>query len=275
MAVTGTGTQQDPWIVTTYAELVDKAADEGYIKVGNNINIIDEYPNGDMPPLLIVNSDIDGDGKIISNWYYTAASWCIESTDSNDTTSCIHDLIIRNVYIKDTAYGLCKRAEDNGDRPFFVGCDISGKLYTPITTDSSSTLRFKDCSINCNLTNQKPFGEKGGFFDNCYVVFESTFTGNFFLDLWGKTGKDSYFELSLPSLAANSRLDAYGAGFENCVLDVTSNAAFYVGGGSSAVSIINTTHAPNCTPDGTNTKGVDDANWLDTAYLSSIGFNAG
>lgn len=272
----GNGIQNDPYIVDTYAELVTKAALGGYIKIGSDINIIEEYPDGDMPPLLIANSDIDGDGKVISNWYFTTAeSWCIESTDSNDTTSCIHDLIIRNVYIKDTANGLCKRAEDNGERPFFVNCDISGKLYTPITTDTSQLLRFKDCSLNLNLSDNKPFGQYGGYFDNCYVTMASTTTSNFFSDLMGKTGKDSYFELSLPSLAANSRLDAYGAGFENCVLDVTSNAAFYVGGGTSAVSIINTTHAPNCIPDGTNTKGVDNTNWLDTAYLSSIGFNAG
>ena len=31
MAITGTGTQADPWIVTTYVELVSKADDEGYI----------------------------------------------------------------------------------------------------------------------------------------------------------------------------------------------------------------------------------------------------
>lgn len=272
MAVTGTGTQQDPWIITTYAELVDKAADEGYIKVGNNINIIDEYPDGDMPPLLIVNSDIDGDGKIISNWYYNSADWCIESTDSSDTTSCIHDLIIRNIYITDSANGFVKRAEDNGDRPFFVGCDISGTSFVPLSTDSSQIIRFKDCSINCNLKSNKPFGQYGGFFDNCFVILESTFTGNFFLDLLGKTGKDSYFVMNLPNI---TRVDAYNYGFDNCVLDVTSNAAFGVGGGSSAVSIINTTHAPNCTPDGTNAKGVTDANWLDVSYLSSIGFNAG
>lgn len=272
MAITGTGTQADPWIVTTYAELVSKADDNGYIKIGNDINIIEEYPEGDMPPLLIVGSDIDGDGKVISNWYYNSSDWCIESTDSNDTTSCIHDLTIRNVYIKDTAYGLCKRAEDNGERPFFVNCSISGKLYTPITTDSSLTLRFKDCSINCNLTNQKPFGEKGCYLDNCFVKMVSTYNAGFLFDLYGKCAKDSYFEMELPNI---TRFDAYASGFENCVIDVTSNAAFYVGGGTSAVSIINTTHAPNCIPDGTNTKGVTDANWLDVSYLSSIGFNAG
>ena len=49
MAVTGTGTQADPYVVTTYAELVEKAAESGkYVKIGNDINITDEYPNGDM-----------------------------------------------------------------------------------------------------------------------------------------------------------------------------------------------------------------------------------
>jgi hypothetical protein len=272
MAITGSGTQADPWIVTTYAELVSKAVDGGFVKVGNDINITDEYPDGGMPPLLISNTDIDGDGKVISNWLYGGQNRTIESTDSSDTTSQIHDLTIRNIIIKDNANSFCKRAEDNDSRPFFVNCNISGVSYAPLTNDNSSTLRFKNCSINCDLKNQKPFGDKGGVFDSCYVIMKSTFNANFFMDLYGKTAKDSYLELNLPNI---TRLDAYSMGFENCVLDVTSNASFGVGGGTSDVSIINTTHAPNCNPDGTNVKGVSDANWLDAAYLSGIGFNVG
>lgn len=269
----GNGTRNDPYIVDTYAELVTKAAIGGYVKLGSDINITDEFPEGDMPPLMIANCDIDGDGKTIANWYYMSNGWCIETTDSTDTISCIHDMNIRNLYILGSAYGFCKRAEDNNDRPFFQNCNISGKLYTPITTDSSMTLRFNTCSIKCDLTNNKPFGEKSGFFDNCYVILESTYANNFFMDLWCKTAKDSYLELTLPNI---TRLDAYSQGFENCVLDVTSDAQFNVGGGSAAVSIIHGGHAPNCTADGTNTKKVPAADWLNVTVLhDTYGFNAG
>ena len=272
----GSGAQNDPYIVDTYAELVTKAALGGYIKIGSNINITDEYPEGDMPPLLMANCDIDGDGKTVSNWYYTSNDWCIETTDSNDTISKIHDMNISNIYITGTATAFCKRAEDNNGRAFFENCNIRGKTTVPITSDSSMTLRFKSCSLKCDLTDRKPFGQYGGVFDNCYVIFESGYTANFFSDLLVKTGKDSYFELSLPSLAANSRLDAHAKGFDNCVLDVTSNASFNVGGGTSAVSIIHGGHAPNATADGTNVKKVPASEWLDVTVLhDTYGFNAG
>ena len=275
MAITGSGTQADPWVVTTYAELVEKANDEGYIKIGNNINITDEYPDGDMPTLEIVKSDIDGDGKVISNWYKIDSGYCINETDSSDTVSCIHDLTIKNVYITSAMTAFCGKAEDNGQRPFFRNCNISGEFKKRFTDDNSATIRFKDCSFNCDMGNNRAFGFNGGYFDNCYVKMKSTladssFYEGFYLDT---VGKDSYFELELPNVTTS--LVGYNKGFENCVLDIASNSSFRVGGGSAAVSVLNSTHAPNVTVDGTNTKAVDDTHWLDVSYLSSIGFNAG
>jgi uncharacterized Zn finger protein len=58
MAVTGTGTQADPYVVTTYGELVEKAKTSGvYIELANDINIADEYPNENMPQLEIYPSE--------------------------------------------------------------------------------------------------------------------------------------------------------------------------------------------------------------------------
>lgn len=274
MAITGTGTQADPYVVTTYAELVDKAAEsEVYVKVGNNINITDEYPDGDMPTLELAKSIIDGDGKVISNWYKIDSGYCISTTISNDYDSYIHDLTIRNVIISDSVTAFCGRGEDNNQRPFFVGCNISGTFKKRFTDDNSATIRFKDCSFNCDMANNRAFGFNGGYFNNCYVKMKSTladssFYEGFYLDT---VGKDSYFELELPNVTTS--LVGYNKGFENCVLDITSNSSFRVGGGSAAVSILNSTHAPNATVDGTNTKTVDDTHWLDVSYLQGIGFN--
>ena len=59
------GSQANPWIVTTYAELVDKSSNSGeYVRINNDINIIDEYPNGDMPQLAL-RAIIDGNNKNI------------------------------------------------------------------------------------------------------------------------------------------------------------------------------------------------------------------
>ena len=122
MAISGSGTQADPWIVTTYAELVTKAVSDGYIKIGNDINITDEYPDGDMPTLSMGDCDIDGNIKTISNWYRNTSGYCIANTDSTDTLCNIHDLTLKNIYIDGSATAFCNRAEDNNSRPFFENC---------------------------------------------------------------------------------------------------------------------------------------------------------
>lgn len=268
MAITGTGTQADPWVVTTYAELVEKADDEGYIKIGNDINILEEYPDGDMPTLEIIKSDIDGDGRTISNWYKIDSGYCINETDSSDTVSCIHDLAIINVYITSSLTAFCKRSENSG-RAFFENCDISGVFFKPFAYDGS-VITFKGCSINGDFKSNA-ICDCSGYYENCYVKAKSTTTGTFLPDYpVDPIAKDSYLEFDVPNI---SGLDSYGHGFDNCVLDITSNAQFYVGGGNHAVSIVNTTHAPNAVPDGTNVKGVSDTNWLNASYLQGIGFN--
>ena len=279
MAISGSGTQADPWVVTTYAELVTKAVSDGYIKIGNDINITDEYPDGDMPTLSMGDCDIDGNSKTISNWYRNTSGYCIANTDGTDTLCNIHDLTLKNIYIDGSATAFCNRAEDNNSRPFFENCNFSGVMRKSFTIGSTSTLRFKSCSLNINLGSNRPFDtdyyghSAGGFFDNCFVRFKSDYSGTFFFDYSvNPNAKDSYFEMTLPNV---DRMDNYGHGFDNCVLDIISDNAFYIGGGNHGVSIVNTTHAPNAVPDGTNVKGVSDTNWLNVSYLSSIGFNAG
>lgn len=272
------GTQNDPWIVETYAELVEKAAADCYIRLGKDINITDEYPDGDMPTLEMADCDIDGGGKTIANWYKITSGYCIANTDNTDTLCNIHDLFIKNIYIESSCTAFCKRAEDTNARSFFTNCKFSGVMKKQFTDDSSSTLRFDTCSFNIDLDSNKPFGSNGGFFNNCFVRFRSDYaSGGFFSDITlTANARDSYFELDLPSLAGGNYLDQYGHGFINSVLDVTSDSGFYVGGGSHAVSIIHKDHAPNCHPDGTNVKGVPASDWLNvTALHDTYGFNAG
>ena len=63
------GTASDPWVVASYSELVAQAGLGGYIVLTRDINIADEYPNGDMETLLLNNAYIDGQGHTIHNWY--------------------------------------------------------------------------------------------------------------------------------------------------------------------------------------------------------------
>lgn len=280
MAVIGTGTIDDPYVVTTYAELVNTAsASDVYIKIGNDINITDEYPNGNMPALAI-RGYIDGNNKVISNWY-------VSSTYAKSAiqffSGYIKDLEIRNIYHQGGSNSFAFWNSASTDYSF-RNCKISGILintrFIGGNYSEGTGKRCLGCSLNL-LLKQSIFvsirsqGE-GRLFDNCYCKIKAenspeiiTNTNTYAL----RMGSNSYWEIeSSDAIINNSNYIV----FDNCVLDVTTNATFTfnINNSSVAPSIINTTKAPNCTPQN-KLLGVDDEHWLDTAYLNSIGFNAG
>ena len=270
----GSGALNDPWIVESYAELVAKAALDGYVKIGKDINITDEYPEGDMPTLSMGDCDIDGNGKTIMNWYKNTSGYCIANTDNTDTLCNIHNLFLKNICIDGDTTAFCYRAEDNGSRPFFENCNFSGVMHKSFTFGQDGTLRFKGCSFNIDLGDKRPFDGVAGSFDNCFVRFKSDHQYAFFFDYGvNKVAKDSYFEMTLPNITV---LDNYGSGFDNCILDITSDNSFNVGGGNHAVSILHGGHAPHANADGTNVKKVNADEWLNVSVLhDTYGFNAG
>ena len=270
MSITGTGTQADPYVVTTYAELVEKASSFGvYIKVGNDINITDEYPDGDMPTLE-VNSPIDGDGHVISNWYRTVGAELIAITDS----SHVDNLTLKNIYV--TYSGAIFSFPTNNAVWRFNNCKFSGYVSGWLYSGSSPYNHFKNCSFNIKSGNS---GSNNYFFQsnclNCYIHVH--FTQNGGEGLWGNWAKveNSYIEVTADDSVKNAvTLGGFGS-VTNCVIDsylITSQSLESYS--SSALSIINSTHAPNYTVSG-KLALVDDEHWLDTAYLASIGFNAG
>ena len=125
MSITGTGTQADPYVVTTYAELVEKAAESGvYIKVGNDINITSEYPEGNMPTLTL-NSPIDGANKKISNWYKITSGYCVEAKNT------VSDLTFGNINIASDCSGFYHANEQTD--PHFENC----KFYCVCQVESA------------------------------------------------------------------------------------------------------------------------------------------
>ena len=264
MAITGSGTQADPWVVTTYAELVEKANDEGYIKIGNNINIIDEYPDGDMPTLEIVNSNIDGDGKVISNWYKTNSGNCVTVSGSSQVT----DLHFCNIY--DLSGEFCVLNGYNEDY-HFVNCKFNGRVASAFMIaidDGRSSRNFKSCSFYIDSRSSY-----GAFVSNvysyigikdCYLKVISSSAPSVFGSSASTSIENCYIESNIPC-------GAYGY-ISNSVLDITSTETFTAGNSGNDLSIINSTHAPNMTA-GTGFAAVDDTHWLDVSYLQGIGFN--
>ena len=269
MSITGTGTQADPYVVTTYAELVEKAsAFSTYIKVGNDINITDEYPDGDMPTLE-VNSPIDGDGHVISNWYRTVGALIIAITDN----SHVDNLTIKNIYV--TYEGDIFSLSANNTWKF-NNCKFSGYVRGRLYSGSNPYNHFKNCSFNIKSGNSgSSYYIMNSNCLNCYIHVH--FTKNGGNGLFGNNAKveNSYIEVTADDSVKNAvNLGQFGS-VTNCVIDSYLTTSQSLESYSSAnLSIINSTHAPNYTVSG-KLALVDDEHWLDTAYLASIGFNAG
>lgn len=277
----GTGTQADPYIITTYAELVEKAAESGvHIKVGNDINITDEYPDGDMPP-LIVKSIIDGDNKTISNWY---ALYTNNNKDLIEvySTGVIKNLNLQNIYaILSSSRGFVANANSNTSSYCFENCNISGVILSgSFFRGYYSQYLMKDCSVNLLFKSSAKFISisqaymKDAEINNCYVKLKSESNTYLFYSSASSAsslGMDSYYEIDQTAFGISSSFI-----FSNCVFDITTNSTFTfnINSSSASPSIINTTKAPNCTPQN-KLLGVSDEHWLDTTYLASIGFNAG
>jgi hypothetical protein len=273
MAVTGTGTQADPYVVTTYAELVEKAAESGvYVKVGNDINITSEYPEGNMPTLT-VNSPIDGDNKKISNWYKITSGYCI------DVKNTVSNLTFGNINIASNCDGFYHANEQTD--PHFENCKFYGILYKRFKVGDKSEL--KGCSMNLSLKFPADNGAvtladfNGIFFNNCYLKADdttATASRSFFPNFnYRPFAKDSYFEIKTTASSIAQYSDGQGA--ENSVFDIQTNANWTWGNASGySCSIFNKTSAPNVSGSN-NVIAVTDEHWLDTAYLASIGFNAG
>ena len=281
MAVTGTGTQADPYVVTTYAELVEKAAESGvYVKVGNDINITDEYPEGNMPN-LVVKSIIDGDNKTISNWY------ALYTDNYNNlievySTGIIKNLNLQNIYaILSSSRGFVANANSNDSSYCFENCNISGVILSgSFFYGYYCRYLMKDCSVNLLFKNSAKFIDisqaymKDAEINNCYVKLKSE--SNYYLfnssaSSASNLGKNSYYEIDQAAFGMPTTF-----AFSNCVFDITTNSTFTfnINDSSASPSIINTTKAPNCTPQN-KLLGVIAENWLNTEYLASIGFNAG
>lgn len=281
MAVTGTGTQTDPYVITTYGELVEKAAESGaYVKVGNDINITDEYPDGDMPP-LDVKSIIDGDNKTISNWY------AIYTNNYNNVISVYSSGVIRNLNLQNiyamlySSRGFVANADSNTSSYCFENCNISGVILSgSFFHGYYSQYLMKDCSVNLLFKNTAKFISidqaymRDAEINNCYVKLKSESNTYLFYSSTSSAsnlGRGSYYEIDQAAFGMPTAFF-----FSNCVFDITTNSTFTfnITGSSASPSIINTTKAPNCTPQN-KLLGVTAENWLDVDYLASIGFNAG
>ena len=282
---TADGSQANPYIATTYTELLTYGQEPGeiYIKIGNNINIIDEYPDGNMPELTLTNCHIDGNNKAIYNWYKSTAGYCINRSNTSDYTSTITNLTFANIYITSTCDGFFQCSASH-DVPYFELCNFHGVLYNLFKKSNySAKAELKSCSLNLDLRASVSQGNStlddfgGIFWNNCYLKaqdIKSNTERPFFSNFYGNPfAKDSYFEIETTATSMTQYKDGKGA--TNSIFDITTNTTYTWGNATGySCSIFRQSHAPNLT-ESNNIIAIDEPHWLDVSYIHDKGFNAG
>lgn len=302
----GTGTQADPFVVTTYSELASKITNpdslsECYIKVGNDINIADEYPFGDMPTLDFgVNVFLDGGGKTITNWYYTGSGTdgVIRLYSKTSHPCQMKNLHLANIVLKSSdQYFLLISSSGSGTQTNNIlveNCTFVGIFFGTVLSIQwayeATNMALRSCAFNVLLKANTRFN-KGTYalpLESCNVRIVSEHSTGAGLISISSTSypcpHNCYFDISIPNASTGSSQTISNATYDNCVIKLrtpsgttaSNKSKFGYSVSDYNVSILNTSEATGVEPfDSTQIKEVTDQNWHDIAYLQSIGFSAG
>lgn len=289
MAITGTGTQADPWIVHNYEEI--KSA---YLKT-----------NGGSKLYIKLENDID------CNDYGDTWEWETISpyTSSCDYTFDLNGRTIKNIMIKsgNTLFN-CNSKRD---------VIHNGKILNVFNNDGESVingngLTLKDISISVNGNGLTSYGFYNVFFENCAVYYKSSklqsniiCSGSAFGGVDGVGAKNCDFYFDVNNMNDKNLINSLnGINYDNCrfrgSVSGASNSYYLLDSGKcinsvveidtrnmawgsmassfmrpcklTSTGIINTEISPNLTGGTSGLTACTTAQMRDADYLNSIGF---
>lgn len=261
MAMTGTGTQADPYIVGTWDELVTACSSYGvYVRLGADIDMNDEYPEGITSGCDLNCCELDGDGHRIKNISAKNKAYIFHASYST--------ISIKNI---DFANTLLTLDASNPGISFFIDaqnrtvnfylCTFSGRwVGTGYTTYiSRGVVTFTRCAFNIEMQGafRTTYEDNWFIFDYTNAKFTGSFTSYLYFVL-----KNSYLTGTLTG--GNSVWLVTGS--TSSVIDaecpaVNGNSADHCLANSDKVSESISVATP-----------VTTAQLTDAAYLDSIGF---
>ena len=284
MAITGTGTQADPWIVHNYDEIKDVfqnkvSSDYLYAKLANDIDCNDYGDTWEWETIKV------------------RASWNFEFDLDGHT--------IKNIMIK------------SGNSLFYGASDLNvihnGKILNVFNNAGASVingngLTLKDISISVNGNGLTSYGFNNAFFERCAVYYKSSklnanivyFTGAY-SDIVGAKNCDFYFDVNnMNSKSLTSSVNT--TDYDNCrfrgsvsgvsavlyllskgkcinsVVEIdTTNMTWTASNNrmpckETSTGIINTEISPNLMNGTSGLTACTTAQMRDADYLNSIGF---
>jgi hypothetical protein len=291
MAYTGTGTQNDPYVVDNWDSLIEKIADtEAYVTVADNVDIdlTKIYPEGisytNAPPLLnFACKEFDGNGITIRNAYSlsprTGSNAVIECATTCDALSNINFV---NFYINGGDVDpVLIRGRKSSNYITIAHCTFKGVLFT----SHSSTIyfwryinRFFDCVWNVKIvaSYNSSYFYNTVVFDSCWLRFD---TNIHWKDYGNGRFVNTYLEGNFAAYANNTKILELGNPLVS-IINATLNVGEYTGcsvytNSNASLILINTDKFIGdiaLTGYNGNVKfiGVTDTQLKDYNYLSTI-----
>lgn len=261
MAITGTGTQADPYVVTTWDELVTAVYNyQSYVKLGADIDMNDEHPEGITTACELRCEELDGDGHMIKNLSAVNLVYIFVINYSGVTIkNC--DFFNFRIEANSSSPGVGYFAYGENKSINFYMCKFSGRMAGvgyPVYINRG-TASFKRCSLNLEtegLFSVIPFGNNAIIFEYTNVKFTGAFSGYLYLTL-----KNAYLSGSLTD-GTSLWLEA---GCVDSVIDMECPA---VSGYSSEHCLANSDKVSSIS----SATPVTTAQLTNAAYLASIGF---
>lgn len=258
--MTGTGTQSDPYIITTIEEFEDKASETGvYLKLANNIDLKNIIFNDGIN---VVCANIDGDGYAFLNPYIKNCLFIftrkVVFNNFNIINFIVDGVESQNAKLFNNGYGA------GGIE--FHDCSLTG-LFEGYGTLGSYGIEYYNSGLNL-IFNDNSRMDDGGDFSRLYLNDSNAEIRGNTIGLLRPVLKNSYITGSIPN--ANFNVDNLSGAHRSyySIVDVeTSNV-------ESASDTI-TTLVNSSKISGTISqylKPVTSEQLADTEYLSSIGF---
>ena len=272
MAITGTGTSADHYIVTTWSELASKTSETGvYIKLGNTIDMNDEYPEGLTSGLTVNCAQIDGDGKTVKNLYLKSGA--LITCAGRNSTWINTELLNWVIGNGDSAASITANGNTSGTYTFNQ-CKLSGRLNGGGTGNNTSFLaasgriKFTRCSLNMVMTANTSTVNMSADWRNCCTMeyCNVNFTGETDKTL-NIVAVNSYIKGTLASATLNATRYPDGQVSVYSVLDITA-AAFTA---NSATNLV-LANSEKCSSIEQYLTSVTTAQLTNAAYLDGIGF---
>ena len=270
MSITGTGAENDPYLVTTYTELVSKAAESGkFTKLANNIDIYDEFPLGN-PTQLIISGTVDGDNRTINH---------MTRTDSTIAIDIARGGVLKNTNFKNimTAISFMQTRVPSQDFNVIHDCSFAGRIEDGfvITRNGDNHLgKVSRCAFDVEGNMLRLFADYTTTSkENLYVRLKTNDSylteGN--ANSRNYTFANCYFDITAPNLT--NFLNTTTALLVNCALDIKTSSTLTLGTGSTgATSIVNAADGPLITAAG-NVVSIAGDKWLDAQFLYDAGFD--